>query len=64
MNAFNCRFQLWIADAFTRYTVQAAIICGCGYNKNDNGVIGTPNQSSISYSRISPVAASILYSYS
>ncbi len=31
MNAFNCRFHLWIADAFTRFTVQAAIICVCGY---------------------------------
>ena len=31
VNAFNCRFQLWIADAFIRYTVQTAIICVCGY---------------------------------
>ena len=31
VNAFNCRFQLWIADAFTRYTVQTAIICVCRY---------------------------------
>ena len=32
VNAFNCRFQLWIADAFTRYTVQTAINFVCGYN--------------------------------
>lgn len=31
VNAINCRFQFWIADAFTRYTVQTAIICVCGY---------------------------------
>ena len=31
VNAFNCRFQLWIADAFTRYTVQTAINFVCGY---------------------------------
>lgn len=30
MNAFNCRFQLWIADAFTRYTVQMALITFVG----------------------------------
>ena len=31
MNAFNCRFQLWIADAFTRYTMQTEINYVCGY---------------------------------
>ena len=31
VNAINCRFQFWIADAFTRYTVQTAIICVYGY---------------------------------
>ncbi len=31
VNAFNCRFQFWIADAFTRYTVQTAINYVCGY---------------------------------
>jgi hypothetical protein len=31
VNAFNCRFQLWIADALTRYTVQTAINYVCGY---------------------------------
>ena len=33
VNALNCRFQLWIADAFTRYIVQTAIICVCGYKE-------------------------------
>lgn len=31
VNANNCRFQLWITDAFIRYTVQTAIICVYGY---------------------------------
>ncbi len=31
VNALNCRFRLWIADAFTRYTVQTAINYVCGH---------------------------------
>ena len=26
VNAFNCRFQIWTADAFTRYTFRPAIV--------------------------------------
>mgnify|MGYP006976468059 CR=1 FL=1 len=40
VNAINCRFQFWIADAFTRYTVQTAIICVCGYKSLRHGTKG------------------------
>ena len=39
VNAFNCRFQLWIADAFTRYTVQTAINFVCGYKLQERNVL-------------------------
>ena len=33
VNAFHCRLWLWIADTFTCYTVQTAIICVSGYKQ-------------------------------
>ncbi len=51
VNAFDCRFQLWIADAFTRYTVQTAINFVCGYNHGERH----PKTGTNTRTRVQPV---------